>query len=189
MLILSSYGFGSTCMRQKIGDTVKDMNGRMLIIPFASWFGVETGKKEKTGAVLQGFGKERIDIFDEASPDRYLNSSYDYICVSGGNTFRLLSRIKKYHLDTFIKEQVANGAVYMGFSAGAYLACPDIEYVKLLEDNNDISNGDFSALALTDKYVLCHNDYRGTPYIIKIREFIGKPIELITLNNDQMVVL
>lgn len=189
MLILSSFGFSSTCMRQKIGDTVKDLSGRMLIIPLASCFGVETGEKEKTGAILRGFKKENIDIFDEDSPDQYLNTTYDYICVSGGNTFRLLSKIKKYHLDTFIKEQVMNGAIYMGFSAGAYLACPDIEYVKLLEDNNDISNEDFSALSLTDKYVLCHNDYRGTPYIIKIKEFIGKPIEIITLNNDQMVVI
>lgn len=189
MLILSSYGFVSTTMRQKIGNVIKDQSGKMLIIPLASPFGVETGEREKTGAYMLRFNKENICIFDEENPDEYSDMDFDYICVPGGNTFQLLHKVKKYHLDSFIKQQVKNGAVYMGFSAGAYLACPDIEYVTLLEDNNDITDGDFSALSLTDKYVLCHYDYRGLPYLQKCKEFLGKPAEIITLNNDEMIVL
>lgn len=78
----------------------------------------------------------------------------------------------------------------MGFSAGAYLACDDIEYVKHYDKNYDyITDGNFHALGLTDKYVLCHFDYRDEKDIQLCRLHIGDEPELITINNDQLVVL
>ena len=161
----------------------------MLIIPLACMFGKETGEKEKNCAAMLDFKKENIFVFDETDPEAFLNRKYDYIAVLGGNMFKLLYSVKKYHLDSFIKEQVGAGAVYLGFSAGAYLTCSDIEYVRNFDDNNHIDNGDFTALGLTDKYVFCHFDVRGEKEIKMCRSFIGYEPELITIRNDQLIML
>lgn len=189
MLILGSYGFTSTSNRLRLGELIADKSGKMLIIPLACAFGAETAEREKNCAAMAGFKKENIYIFDRRKPDELLGMNFRYIAVLGGNTFKLLHSVKEFGLDNFIRDQVARGAIYMGFSAGAYLACGNIEYVKIFDDNNHITNGDFNALSLTDKYVLCHFDYRGEKEIEMCRSFIGSAPELITINNDQLIVL
>lgn len=190
MLILSSSGFSTTQVRLKIGEIIKDKTGNMLIIPIASCLGEETAERERNCAAMLGFKKENIYIYDETKPDELTNIEFSYIAVLGGHTLRLLSKVRELHLDTFIKEQVSNGTVYMGFSAGAYLACDDIEYVKHYDKNDGfITDDDFHALGLTDKYVLCHFDYRDEKDIQLCRLHIGDESELITLNNDQLVML
>lgn len=189
MLILSSNSFYSIAVRLKIKDVIKNKSGNMLIIPLACMLEEETGNKERDCAADAGFLKENIDIFNQNSPTEYLNKKYDYIVVLGGNTFKLLHYVKKYHLDVFIRKQVADGAVYLGFSAGAYLACPDIEYVRHFDDNNHITDDDYSALRLTDKYVLCHFDCRGNEEIRMCRIDIGMEHELITINENELIVL
>ncbi|MBR2283240.1 MAG: Type 1 glutamine amidotransferase-like domain-containing protein [Ruminococcus sp.] len=192
MIILSSYSMYSIPVREQVLAAGINISGKMLIIPLASSFGTDFAVREKNSAVLSGFRDENVDIYDESDPDmceRLLKNSYDIINVPGGNTFRLLYKVKKYRLDSFIKEQTANGAVYFGSSAGAYLACPDIEYVKNFDDNNDITDNDFTALGLTDKYVLCHYDQRGINEIKLCRSFIGTDPELITINDSQIVII
>lgn len=189
MMILSSFGFSSTKMRGDISEALKNHSGKMLIIPLATTLGVETGMRERNYALMAGFKEEDILVFDEDKPEELLDMDFGFICVLGGNTFKLLRYVKKYRLDSFIKQQYNKGAVYLGFSAGAYLACPDIRYVTLLEDNNHITDDDFSALALTDKYVLCHYDYRGMEYLKMCRSFLGSGCEIITINNDEMIIL
>lgn len=190
MLILSSSGFSTTQVRLKIGEIIEDKSKNMLIIPLASTLGMETAERERNCAAMLGFKKENIYILDESKPDELLGMEFGYIAVLGGNTLRLLKKIREYHLDTFIKEQVSNGAIYLGFSAGAYLACDDIEYVKHFDYNDGfITDDNFHALGLTDKYVLCHFDYRGEKEIQLCRLHIGDEPELITLNNDQLIVI
>ena len=189
MLILGSYGFSSTSNRLRLSELIADRSGKMLIIPLACAFGAETAEREKNYAAMAGFKKENIFIFDEDKPEELLGMSFSYIAVLGGNTFKLLHSVKEFGLDNFIRDQVAGGAIYMGFSAGAYLACGNIEYVKIFDDNNHITDGDFNALSLTDKYVICHFDCRGEKEIEMCRSFIGSAPELITINNDQLIVL
>lgn len=188
VLILGSYGFSYTQNRLKIGELISNQSGKMLIVPLANMF-EETGEKEKNCAAMLNFKKENIYIFDAEKSDILFKMKFDYIAVLGGNTFKLLYYAKKYHLDSFIRQQVADGTVYLGFSAGAYLACNNIEYVRNFDDNNHITDGDFTALGLTDKYVLCHFDYRGIEEIKMCRAYIGEEPELITINENQLIVL
>ena len=132
MLILGSLGFNYTQNRLKIGELIPEQNGLMLIIPLACTFETETGEKEKNGAAMLDFKRENIYVFDRTKPEVFLNRSYDYIVVPGGNTFKLLHYVREFHLDSFIRQQVENGAVYLGFSAGAYLACQNIRPVRKL---------------------------------------------------------
>ena len=136
-----------------------------------------------------GFDKEKIEVFDESDPGAVMQRGFDCFAVLGGNSFRLLYNVKRFGLDRFITEQVKNGAVYMGFSAGACITCENIEYLKNLDENNDISDGDFSALGLTDKYVLCHYNLRGMQDIIACRKILGMGTELFTLNDGDIRVL
>ncbi len=48
------------------------------------------------------------------------------IVTGGGNTFALLTRLYDQNLITPIREAVMNGTPYIGWSAGANLACPTI---------------------------------------------------------------
>lgn len=192
MLILGSSSFYSVAVRQQISDLIKDKSGRMLILPLACDFEEDTGNKEKRCVSDAGFLNENIDVFNQNSPEEFLNKKYDYIVVLGGNTFKLLYFVKKYHLDEFIRQQVDDGAIYLGFSAGAYLACPNIWYVHHFDSNHYIDKDNiknFDALELTDKYVLCHYDSRGIAEIMLCRKEITMEPELITINETELIVL
>ncbi len=194
MLILGSCGLNYDGNRSEIDKLIEDKTGNVLIIPLACMFESETGGKEKFYAEKLGFKKENIYVFDSASPQEFMERDYSLIVVMGGNTFKLLYMVRKYNLDSFIRQQVSKGADYFGASAGAYLACPNINYVKLFDDNNyiaesDIGKEEFNALGLTDKYVLCHFDIRGVEEIKMCNELIGGSPDIITIRETQLVVL
>ena len=189
MIILGSVGFHDTMNRLKIGELLPHQNGTMLIIPFARTFEAEAAKKEKNGAAMLDFKEEKIFVFDRAKAEELMSRDYDYIVVLGGNTFKLLHEVREYHLDSFIKAQAANGAVYLGFSAGACLACPDVGYVQDFDENPYITDGNYTALGLMEQYVLCHSDIRDPGDIQKCRAYLGDGPELMTIKEHELVVL
>jgi dipeptidase E len=63
-----------------------------------------------------------------AVPDkRALIKKADAIVVGGGNTFALLTKMHDEGLLAAVQERVREGAAYIGWSAGANLACPTIK--------------------------------------------------------------
>ncbi len=190
MIIFSSCGFRSPVMKEKFREIIPAPSGKLLILPLAGMTCEITGRVEKQAAVQFGFPEKDISVFMDSSPDEFLHRQFDYIYVPGGNTFKLLHDVRKYHLDKLILDNFRNGADYIGVSAGAYLACPNIEYVmKLGDDDNHIKGGDYSGLHLTDKYPLCHYDVRGLPYDRICREALGETAEIITINNEEIFIL
>lgn len=186
-MIFTSYGFRAEILRDAWNEHIPGKNGKLLIIPLAGMTCEITGRYEKAAAVSLGFSEENITVFDDRTPDMLADMHFDVIYVCGGNTFKLLHNVRQFGLDHFIRKQVAAGALYIGVSAGAYLACPDIRYVTLLEDNNHITDDDFSSLHLTDSYVLCHYDQHGYTTLRQCREFLGK--DVLTIENDRMVIV
>lgn len=51
----------------------------------------------------------------------------ELVYVEGGNSFYLLKSIRESGFETVVKEYLPRGLVYMGASAGSYVACPTIE--------------------------------------------------------------
>lgn len=188
MILAGSNGFYNVPMREKIMEAIGGKTGKMLMIPFAA-SDTRGAVRERTGAVMAGFRQEEILIYDLDGGRELMEHDYDFICVPGGNTFRLLSRIREEGLDGFIREQYRKGAVYMGFSAGACIACPDIEYVKNYDSPEYIQNGDFTALCLTDNYFLCHYDSRGIQDIMMCRRYMPENSQIITINENQLIVM
>ena len=56
------------------------------------------------------------------------------VCISGGNTFYLLQELKKKHLTELLARRIREGMFYIGESAGAIIAAPDIEYNQIMDD-------------------------------------------------------
>ena len=113
------------------------------------------------------------------------------LCISGGNTFYLLQELKRNDLLDLIKQRVRNGTPYIGESAGAIIACPDISYNQIMDDKTiatELTN--YSGMGLVDYYVLPHNGefpfVETTAQTIKV---YGEKINLIPLNNSQAVIV
>ncbi len=77
----------------------------------------------------------------------------DGIFVGGGNTFRLLARVRALGLLDRIRNQVAAGKPYAGASAGSNLACPTI---KTTNDMPIVDPGGLDALGLVPFQVNPH---------------------------------
>ena len=195
MLILTSYTFNDTEMRLKMNELLPDQDtGKMLIIGLAldNMDPTERLNREVNGVTLLDFQKENVFVFDEKSPETYLQQDYQYIDMIGGNTFKLQYLTRKYGLDKFIKDQVAKGAVYIGGSAGAYLACPDIAHVASLDHNEYVTDGNFTGLGLMQDYVLCHyleDDRHQEDRLLEFQQVLGQDAVVHTIKMRQMLVV
>lgn len=76
----------------------------------------------------EGYDFEELDIEGKNESElRELLAEKDVVYVEGGNTFYLLKAVRESGFDTVIKELIEKGVVYIGASAGSYIACPTIE--------------------------------------------------------------
>ncbi len=75
-----------------------------------------------------GLKFEEMDIEGKSKTElENFLSTKNVVHVEGGNTFYLLKAMRETGFDKIIKECVENGLIYLGTSAGAYIACPTIE--------------------------------------------------------------
>jgi len=58
---------------------------------------------------------------------RNILKKFNAVFVNGGSTFYLLKAIRESGFDKVIKELLPQGFIYIGASAGSYVACPTIE--------------------------------------------------------------
>ncbi len=98
---------------------------RVLFVPFA---GVMKSFEEYTASVharFEGFGYE-LDSVHEASDPRAAILTAEAIVVGGGNTFHLLRELYETNIIEAIRARIEAGTPYIGWSAGANVACPTI---------------------------------------------------------------
>ena len=139
-----------------------------------------------------GFQVEVLDISAcdiETAQAKIFQSKLLY--VSGGNTFYLLQELKKKQLLSLIKEQVADGMVYVGESAGAIITAKDIDYNKIMDDKGVAAElHDTEALNEVDFYVLPH--VGEEPFVESTQATLdtyGDQLNLLSLNNRQAVLV
>lgn len=89
---------------------------------------------------------------------RSILKNFNAVFVNGGSTFYLLKSIRKSGFDEVIKELLPQGFLYMGASAGSYVACPTIEMA--LWEHQDIYDHsgitDFTGMNLVPFLVTVH---------------------------------
>ncbi|WGE75427.1 Type 1 glutamine amidotransferase-like domain-containing protein [Actinobacillus equuli] len=192
-LFLCSYFVG-------IVDIFKDqmqpkMNGKkVLFIPTAAKVEKYDGYVDEAQIAFEKLGLQ-VQILDisEASEDdikREMGKAA-ILYVSGGNTFYLLSELKKKNLLPFIRSCIDLGMVYVGESAGAIIASQDVSYISIMDD---VVFGDkledFSALDIVEFNVLPH--YGEFPFKEATQEILdiyGKVLNLIPINNAEAIVV
>ena len=102
-------------------------------------------------------------------------TDYSFLFIGGGNTFRLLSEIKRVHMFEPIREYLRNGGVAFGGSAGAIIFGEDLEACAL-DDDNEVGLTDTRGFdVMKSVSFLCHftnrvpeHDQRSEKYLLEI---------------------
>lgn len=108
---------------------------------------------------LTDLGIKDAVVFNLTDDAFTLVDQFDIIYVCGGNTFRILDRMKKTGVfDVVNKEARKENVVYIGVSAGSIIAGPNIKIAGhgSSGDPNDINLMDLESLGLTDITILPH---------------------------------
>jgi len=144
---------------------------------------------DRAELVELGFLVTDFDLKDKNETDtRAELSKYDVIFVAGGNVYYLLDYARKSGFLTVVRELVNNGTIYIGSSAGSYLACPTIEAAGWKHaDRNVVGLKDLRALGLVDFIVVAHYEPELSEDIEAHKKSTKYPV--IILTDQQMVVV
>lgn len=108
-------------VRRFLGDKPRNL----VFIPYAA---VSFPFDEYEEIVRKVFNEMNYSIYSIHRLSSKLKAIEDAegIVVGGGNSFALLSRLHEVGLFELIQEKIEDGTPYIGWSAGANLACPTI---------------------------------------------------------------
>ena len=191
-LFLTSVGLPKETRNYFLELLGKDPKGTLVaFIPTAAdpeddkWF-VNAAKKE-----IKEIGMKIMEIDlkkeDKISLMEKL-SNCDVIYVNGGNTFYLLDWARKSGFNEVVKEQLKNGKIYVGVSAGSIIPGPSIEIAswgdgdRNIVNLNDLTGLNFVQFAISPHYV---SEDR------KLLEEMSKKVNysIVALNNSQAVLV
>ncbi len=115
----------------------------------------------------------------------------DIIYIAGGNTFFLLQELRRTGADQLLAKEINNGKLYIGESAGAIVAAPDIGYsaeMDCAEKAPDLK--DYAGLNLTEFYVVPHykNWEMGKTAEIIINRYSAE-LDLKVIGDNQAVLV
>lgn len=116
----------------------------VLFVPYASVRFPYDAFADRVADRFRALGIGVRAIHRESDPARAMEAA-EAIVVGGGNTFRLLARLQESSLVEPIRNRVLGGVPFVGWSAGANVACPTI---KTTNDMPIVEPASFDALAL-----------------------------------------
>ena len=112
----------------------------------------------------------------------------DIVFVNGGNTFYLLHWTRKSGFDKLITGFLKRGGLYVGVSAGSYLACPTIEAATWKhQDRNRIGVTDLTALNLVPFLITAHFEKKYRVIVDTMATRTNYPV--VALNDQQAVIV
>lgn len=130
LLLLSSGRFLNNDLSKYIGKSLKDLKIAHVINASKGKGVNDLSYLDRTREVF----KQNNCYFEDLDLDgknedelRNILKKFDGVFVNGGSTFYLLKSIRESGFDKVIKELLPQGFIYMGASAGSYVACPTIE--------------------------------------------------------------
>ncbi len=107
---------------------IEDVLGAARTVAFVPYASVRREYDRYVDAVapVLGTGGRAVAAIHAASDPVAAIQRADAIAVGGGNTWQLLRMVREQGLLPAIRERVLDGVPYIGWSAGANLACPTI---------------------------------------------------------------
>ena len=157
-----------------IADALGDAR-RLAFVPYAAvTFGYDDYAARVQHA-LASLGVEVTGVHTADDPAEAVRQS-DAVLVGGGNTFHLLREAYATGVMGAISERVRGGAPYVGWSAGANLACPT---VRTTNDMPVVEPPTLDALGLVPvqinpHYTDAHPDgHRGETRAERLAEFVA----------------
>lgn len=192
-LFLCSY-FAEVKSLFKQYASKKQLGKHVLFIPTAGNVEEYRGYIDEALQTFADLGFQ-VEVLDISACDRETAQAKIFqsklLYVSGGNTFYLLQELKKKHLLSLIKEQIADDMVYVGESAGAVITAEDIDYIRLMDDKEVAGElSDTVALHEADFYLLPH--VGEEPFAESAQAILntyGDKLNLLPLNNRQAVLV
>ena len=118
---------------------------------------------------------------------RKLLKDTNIIYVQGGNTYHLLKCIKESGFDKVVKELLEKGVIYIGVSAGSYVAGPTIEQADWIHEHNRFGLTDLTAMNLVPFLLMVH-------YVPEYKSILKEKIqkskyEFKILTDDQAILV
>jgi dipeptidase E len=117
----------------------------------------------------------------------------DIVYMAGGDTFYLLGKMQETNSLQIIREFVERGGIYIGQSAGSYIAGPSIEPAldpSRIKDDNLKKLNSFDCANLVDFIVLPHfgrEDVKEKYLKHRCKHVFGKGYKIILLTDQQYV--
>ena len=192
-LFLCSYFAGvKDLFRQYVSE--KQLGKQILFIPTAANVEEYRGYIDEALQTFEDLGFQ-VEVLDISACDRETAQAKIFqsklLYISGGNTFYLLQELKKKQLLSLIKEQITDGMIYVGESAGAIITAKDIDYNKIMDDKTfAMELNDTEALNEVDFYVLPH--LGEEPFAESAQATLdtySDQLNLLSLNNCQAVLV
>ena len=111
--------------------------------------------------------------------------------MSGGNIFYLLQEMKKTGADEIIVEEVNNGKLYIGESAGAMIVSENIKYAGFMDDGTEYISElkNLNSLNLVDFYTVPH--YGCFPFEESAEKTMSaySSLNLVPITNNQAILV
>lgn len=187
LLLLSNSTMAGTPFLSWPGPFIREFlageHEKLLFIPFAA---VTFSYDEYSDAVTGAFGKLGYNMDSIHRTENYHEAVKEAagIVIGGGNTFALLNLLYHFDLIGIIREKVRWGTPFIGWSAGANVACPTI---MTTNDMPIIMPLSFEALDLVPFQINPHyTDFRQAGHGGESRR--QRIEEFLTLNSDRRVV-
>lgn len=156
-LLLASRGV------PRLRELLQVQGRRAVLVPTASNPLDEPAIAEEVESELAwaGLEVERLDLDAMAAETDARLAAADVIAVSGGDPFYLLAAARRTGFADGVRAALGRGAVYVGYSAGAMVAGPSLEPLRLTSPFTPPLGLDLTGLGFTRVLVLPHHDRPG----------------------------
>jgi dipeptidase E len=146
---------------------------------------------DREAFVKKGLEVVDIDLKIYNSSELYEKlKSFDIIFFSGGSAYYLLQVMKEKKFDKVLDKLLNKGAIYIGSSAGSVVVCPNISFIKSMDDPDKAPKlKDFRGLNLVNFYFLPH--YGREKYAEVCNQILkeNKDREIIPVKDDELIVV
>jgi dipeptidase E len=166
---------------------------KALFIPYAGITVTFSDYEKKVKDRFIEAGHDIVSIHHYENPAEALNGARA-IVIGGGNTFRLAELLHRYGLVEIIKKRVTRGIPFIGWSAGANVACPTI---CTTNDMPVVQPSSFTAMDLVKFQINPHyldanpDGHAGETREMRINEYIeiNRDIYVVGLREGSMLLI